>query len=530
MQNFIKFFLLILFVACTTTTLANTWDTNTWEKTNPETNSIQNTWTNIEKEEDKCLKNKYVLEWNFNIKKNTLVEFNTKLEEDIKSDFIKKIEYNLYKNDEKKDLIKSYTGDVFSYKFPQKWKYQLNAKIFEKNWCSYKIQKDINVYEQLLFYIWETFENSLQFNKIDIGEGKFHIHMENVFLDKNSFFSKNALLNKLSNSIYYLKNSEKIILNTQWPKLGSIFETFGSMSKLYNTEIWKKEICVITDMNSNFLNRILAKYTKIIWAQKISIIQKDNLFNFLFNIWNEENQKYKKIFSISIEDTPKYLFLSYIIDILIYNWFPTELLVLMLSLAISALLISFFRQVIWFSVFGVYNPLLFAVSILVLWTKFSFILLFISFISTLLIRAFSKKVYLLYSAKISLLIIIYFLVTIFFLWANNILRLDLINYDIFSNSFIIFPIIVVILIANKVFHEGFSLFSKGWWFHFIEFLIVTFSVYFLISRVSFQNLILSYPEILFLIIILNIGIWRFTWLQLLEYFRFMPLIKKHLEE
>ncbi|MDO4714179.1 MAG: 7TM domain-containing protein [bacterium] len=42
--------------------------------------------------------------------------------------------------------------------------------------------------------------------------------------------------------------------------------------------------------------------------------------------------------------------------------------------------------------------------------------------------------------------------------------------------------------------------------------------------------LLSYPELLLAILLINIIIGRFSGLQLLELIRFMPLIKKHLDQ
>ncbi|HBB03881.1 TPA: hypothetical protein DCZ39_03195 [Patescibacteria group bacterium] len=56
------------------------------------------------------------------------------------------------------------------------------------------------------------------------------------------------------------------------------------------------------------------------------------------------------------------------------------------------------------------------------------------------------------------------------------------------------------------------------------------SVYGLFYRTGLKHLLLAFPELLIVIFILNIAVGRFTGLQLLEYFRFMPLIKKSSEE
>ena len=63
----------------------------------------------------------------------------------------------------------------------------------------------------------------------------------------------------------------------------------------------------------------------------------------------------------------------------------------------------------------------------------------------------------------------------------------------------------------------------------MEFLLVSFGVFGLFYRTSLKQLLLAFPELLILIFLLNIAVGRFTGLQLLEYFRFMPLIKSSSE-
>jgi hypothetical protein len=60
-------------------------------------------------------------------------------------------------------------------------------------------------------------------------------------------------------------------------------------------------------------------------------------------------------------------------------------------------------------------------------------------------------------------------------------------------------------------------------------LIVSFSVFWLLNRWWIKHILLSYPESIILVLALHIVVGRFTGLQLLEYFRFMPLIKKHFD-
>jgi hypothetical protein len=51
------------------------------------------------------------------------------------------------------------------------------------------------------------------------------------------------------------------------------------------------------------------------------------------------------------------------VDNLISKGFPIELIATILLLTVGAVIVSIFRQIIGFSSFGIYSPLLFALSI-----------------------------------------------------------------------------------------------------------------------------------------------------------------------
>ncbi|HCY21116.1 TPA: hypothetical protein DIC40_04665 [Patescibacteria group bacterium] len=114
--------------------------------------------------------------------------------------------------------------------------------------------------------------------------------------------------------------------------------------------------------------------------------------------------------------------------------------------------------------------------------KLSLILLAIGILAKVLTHLLNKKIYLLFNTKLSVLVVLYFLLTIIVLGLDKILHTNIINLDIFNNGFIIFPIMFIIIVTDKVFNEGFKVFSLGWWISFGEFLIVSFSVYGLLNR------------------------------------------------
>lgn len=93
----------------------------------------------------------------------------------------------------------------------------------------------------------------------------------------------------------------------------------------------------------------------------------------------------------------------------------------------------------------------------------------------------------------------------------------------------IFPLVLSILVADKSFSH-FKIWTKGRRISTIELLLVSALSYGILEWSFVSNLLLSYPELLFLVLVLNLIIGRFAGLQVLELIRFMPLIKRHLDQ
>lgn len=473
-----------------------------------------------------CPDSKYKVLWPSEIKYWRNIEYTVKSHWDIPSFMLENWFIKIYKNWE--EVIHNDWFSIF-YNFPELWEYEIFSYVLDSQWCEYEIWKKIATYDRIFYYIWDDVQ---QLNLILSSFNNKNIFLKKSFLPQKNIFVEEDFFQVISDDISYFIDSEIIIVNNV--NFPSIFEFLWKLWNLYWLSLSEKEIYLITHTNTNFLKRTLAQYLKKIWIVKIWIIETWDLLRFLDDIsyetFNQDDKSYIQTFSISLEDVDKQYFLSYIVDFLIYNEFPINFLWLILTLSVSVLIVTIFRQIIWFSVFWVYNPILFAVSMLILWINLTFILLFIWFLSTLIIRYFNKKIYLLYSAKVSLLMIIYFIIWFLVFWLDKYFWLNYIDYSILTNAFIIFPFVFLIIISNKVFSENFSLFSKWWIFSFVEFLIVSFIIYTVITWSTFQFFMLSFPDIIFLILFINILVWRFTWLQILEYFRFMPLIKNKDEE
>ncbi|MBS8122089.1 7TM domain-containing protein [Candidatus Vampirococcus lugosii] len=473
-----------------------------------------------------CIENKYKISGEENIKYNSYSDYTVKANEEIKLFTPVDGFMHIYKNGKE---VYSTNGFSVNYDFPEIGEYEIFSYVEDAQGCSYEIWQKINSYKDIYTYIGDDIQ---QLSLIQNTFTQRNIYLEKIFIPQKNFFLEDDFFSVILENTANISDSSIIIINNA--NFSSIFEFLGKFSNIYKIDLSEKDFFLITDQNTNFIKRTLAQYINKIGLKNINILSSGDILN-LFDDISQDNfrvyeKEYLQTFSISFEDSDKQYFLSYVVDVLLSNDFPIHLIGIILTLSTSVLVVTIFRQIIGFSVFGVYNPILFAISMLVLGINLTFILLFVGLLSTLVVRLFTQKIYLLYSAKISLLMIIYFILSFIVFWIDNEFGFYFIDYSIFTNSFIMFPLVFMIMVSNKIFSENFVLFSKSWFISFIEFLIVSSVVYTIITLSEFEFFILAYPDFILLILIINILVGRFTGLQLLEYIRFMPLLKNKGEE
>ncbi|MDR3169876.1 MAG: hypothetical protein LBU27_09400 [Candidatus Peribacteria bacterium] len=92
------------------------------------------------------------------------------------------------------------------------------------------------------------------------------------------------------------------------------------------------------------------------------------------------------------------------------------------------------------------------------------------------------------------------------------------------------PTLIFLLVSDKLFTETFKITKKSARIALLEFSLITFISRWMLNSQRFRTFLLSYPEALLGIVLAIIIVGRFTGLQLFELIRFMPLIRKHLED
>ncbi|MDD3302903.1 MAG: 7TM domain-containing protein [Candidatus Gracilibacteria bacterium] len=476
----------------------------------------------------KCVENKYDLVGNYDLKVNTNSTFT------VKSNTIGENNTEIeIKTEVKKDgeIVTQNEGDKFNLSFEGPGIYDINTQIKEKtNDCAYNLSKKLHIYSKTISYISDKEDFNLSFDnnfyKNDIFFNKIYIE------NKNTSSIQDTFLSTITDKLYIFQDSDLILINSS--NYLDILQGFEKLSKIYNVNFPNKKIFIITDSSFIMSKKILSSFINSMGVV-IYTFPPNNVLNFLNYVSTGKpstdliNVKEYGINKISFdESSSKILFLTNIINKLISSGFPIGILGIILSLSVAVTAINFIRQFIGFAIFSLYYPLFIALSIYVFSFELTLVLLTSSFLSVLFMKIINKKINFLLNTKLSLFFIFYLIFTLIIIGILN--SYDFINFYDFKTNLIIFPFSIIPMVIYKVFSDNKKIFSLSSLFYLFEFVFVSVTAYLIIKSNFIQSLLLSYTELLIAIFLINLLIGRFTGLQLLEYIRFIPLIKRHFQE
>ncbi len=413
-------------------------------------------------------------------------------------DNVQDISWEVIRN---KEVVASNEWRAFSYSFNVPWEVNLKAS-FNYKWCELTVNKTVHIYEKIISSLMEkkdtTFISTLWDDSQDI-------YYNNYELD--GLFKNDSLIDM---SDYVIINQDYVI-----PFLLRLWD----LKQQYS---WKKFVFLVSS-SKWFFSRLIIPYIKGLDKEYIYVYDKENFFEVFNSIYNDKNLNIKNLLSSSNVWDKIYLPLSYFVNKLVESQLNIEILWTVLLTLFWTLVVAFFRQIIWFSVFWVYTPLIFAVLLITLWYKLALFLFWLSVLSGIITYFFTKKIYILYSAKISLHYIIYVILSIIVVW----ILITYMDFNLSSvNSSVILSFFIMPLLTKNIIKEDTRIFSKTFLFFILEFIVVTTLLLALFKIDFLKYILVAYPDMLWIFIVLVVLIGRFTWLQLLEYLRFHPLIKK----
>jgi hypothetical protein len=197
---------------------------------------------------------------------------------------------------------------------------------------------------------------------------------------------------------------------------------------------------------------------------------------------------------------------------------PSDSLVLILFIPLMAMVVVFFRYIVGVATLGIAPTIVVALTLFVTGLVLGLLLFGTLLLSVFLSRILFKRLRIMQLTKVSLSMLIVSLLTIFTL------SIGLYSGLISSGDISIFPILVFMLLSERI--VAILLEKKA-----ANTLGITFTTlllgiigFYALSQKVVQNILLSYPEIVLLVIPVNWFIGRYFGLRLTEYFRFVPNI------
>lgn len=405
--------------------------------------------------------------------------------------WIKDVNWEIEKNN---NIVITIDGEKFNYSFKQPWEIKLKASFVYKD-CNLQLEKKVKIFDKIILVV-------------DIKDD----FLSSLPLDKKNIFIK---FTSLSNLTWVdIKLADWIFLPSN--------KAVDFFSSVFWADLQWKNIVVFASSFKGFFKKLIIPYIKDLKNSKVYLYDYSQLLNVVSKIYR--NQQLDDWNIISLDQ--KTLFpLSYFVNKLLEKWLDLNILGVVLVAIFWTLIIAFFRQVIGFSVFWVYSPLIFSVLIVVFWYKVVLLLFVLSLLASIITHIITCRLYVLHSSKISLNYIIYAIITIFFMG----LFFEKIDFSEVNLSIAVLFVIFPYLTKNLV-KEDTKFLSKSFLLFILEFVIITVFLLILFKISLIKNILIAYPDLLWVLLILAILIGRFTWLQLFEYIRFAPLIKKSLYE
>jgi len=212
--------------------------------------------------------------------------------------------------------------------------------------------------------------------------------------------------------------------------------------------------------------------------------------------------------------------MSPIIQYMIDQGVPQETLIFLLMLPIVATIIAFARQIIGIKGFGIYTPLIIAFALLAIGLKYGLIFFIAVVVVGTLIRLFIRKFRLLYLPRMAIALTgVAIAILVIFYFGASTQRIGLIGSSVFA-------ILIMITLVEKFLATQIERGGKGAIFLTSETLALSIICYWVASWAWLQGFVLSNPILtIFLAIIINIFLGKWTGLRLTEYFRFRQVIK-----
>lgn len=418
---------------------------------------------------------------------------------------------------------------VYSYSKPGKYLITLTVTQGQN---SDAITKEIFVYDKYILLLTDAADKKDGIKKLTETAKKngTYINIIESYSSTTAFMSEETLSKELLTKENAIINADTIaILTTKGSGINALTRIIRSRNDIQKS-LKDTTIVIVSNKNLKTLGRIMQSNYNIVKPKQIVLTREHKLESLVTAKSADDFIKELKTglaeFKIIDAATSKIgilNFISYFVNFMITQGIPSNTIVLLLMLPVIATIIAFLKQVIGVTTFGLYTPSIITLSFLALGLKFGLIILVLILITGAILRKTLEHVRLLHIPRIAIVFTISTLILLVMLTVAAYLNAGSLV------SIAVFPMLIMTTLAEK-FVSAQS--GKGVWaaiLLMIETTAVSLICYFIVEWQYLQNLMLSYPEIILLLIVINIILGKWTGLRFFEYIRFREVMK-HAEE
>lgn len=397
-------------------------------------------------------------------------------------------------------------------------------------------------YSKLIILITDRTEDQEHIKIIQDFAEKKGVFLKTIesYGSSTEFISEEILSKKLVEETGFIEKAKHIVIWTNENAGLNALSRLGQQK--LNQNLDKKEIIVLDNDISGSKTRIQRQFDlikpKLLVVTKeaaiVDFIESSSTEKFLVTL-KEQGSAYE-IIDAESGKIRIWNFMSYFVNLLISNGIPDNTIALLLLLPVIATVVAFMRQVIGVTTFGIYTPSIITLSFLIIGIYAGLLTLITAIVIGIISKPLLKKVRMLFIPKMAIVITLVTLSLFLILIASTYLDL----FDPRFLSIAIFPMLILSTLVEKFVsskgEKGFASASviMG------ETLLVSIIAYFVaggeinLGLFSFKfelikKLMLTYPELIFLLILMNILLGRWSGLRVLEHIRFREVLR-HIEE
>lgn len=426
-------------------------------------------------------------------------------------------------------------GINISHSYDQPGIYEVNLKI-KNGQNTEEVSKEIFVYLKQILIISDSksLEKKLNFIEEYSSNEFVYINLIDSFNSATDFISQEILAKKLSLESKKIEESSDIIIWTEESAGINALIRHLQINSKQKENFKEKNIIIIGDINSFDKQRLSGHFRSL--SPKIMLISKESA---MYPIIDDKEDMKSSLIKNGIEfyeidqnsgEVKIWNIMSYSINKLISKGIPESSIVLILLFPLIVTFLVILRQIIGILFPNLLFPALITMVFLVIGLYSGIFILLLSAITIYFSKKVLKNTGMLYTTKTGIVLILLTFQLLFLLVLNNFL--ELFNNEFFSIA--IMPAIFLATITEQIIKVELTL--KKTLKNLLTLIIICSTIYLLlggqisifshiIQFTKIKELTIIHPEIIPILLLINIFIGKWTGLRLLERIRFKNLLR-----